>query len=402
MPFCLSVCPYCDFVVYAGRDARGPVSRTAHFLDAVHRELELRADAADATFGPPQGRDPLGSVYFGGGTPSLLAAADVAALLERIDCRFGIARDAEVTLEVNPGRDDRGDLRGFRAAGVNRLSVGAQSMQPAELRALGRRHSPRDVADTVERARAAAFDNVSVDLLYDIPGQTAATWEQSLTAVIRLGADHLSAYALALDDPETEGLAGPLGDHLPVRSGARQWRARARKAQHADRAADLYELADALLGRAGYRWYELSNWARPGRESRHNLAYWRHAAYEAVGPGAHAYDGGRRRRWNAAALGGYLAALSPADGSDARLPPEAGEELDGASLKAERAILALRLADGIPVPAPRNTALDAALRWGRENALLEERPGGALALTLRGRLVSNELFARLVQIPVSG
>ncbi len=171
---------------------------------------------------------------------------------------------------------------------------------PDELRALGRRHGPRDVADTVAAARDAGIASVSLDLLYDVPGQTLASWTETLEAALALGPDHVSAYALTLDDPDAEGLTGPAGDHLPTPSGARRWRESARAAQDEDRAAGAYGLADALFEASGYPWYELSNWARPGHESRHNLVYWERRPYEAVGPGAHAFDGASRR-WNARA-----------------------------------------------------------------------------------------------------
>jgi oxygen-independent coproporphyrinogen-3 oxidase len=396
MPFCVSVCPYCDFVVYAGADTRGPRSRMEPFLTAVRAELELRADALDELFGVPGQRPPLASAYLGGGTPSLLPAARVAELLARIERRFGLQRDAEITLEANPGRDEIGDLAGFRAAGVTRLSVGAQSLDAGELRGLGRRHAPEDVVTAVRAARAAGFVSVSVDLLYDVPGQTADSWSQTLDSVLDLPIDHVSAYALDLADPVAEGLTGSTGDHLPVRAGAERWRRRARAAQDGDRAADLYALADARFAAAGLRWYEISNWARPGHESRHNLAYWQTEAYEAVGPGAHAYDGATERRWNAARLDRYLAALAPSDGAPPRLPPGDRERLDPDTLVAERLILGLRLATGVMPPLDAPPALTEALAWAGRHELLERLPDGAVRLNLRGRLLSNEVFARLV------
>jgi putative oxygen-independent coproporphyrinogen III oxidase len=379
-PFCLSLCPYCDFVVYTGRDTRGPTSRVEAFLDALEREIELRA---------PERRVGLASVYLGGGTPSLMSAEQVGRLLEAIRRWFGLAADREITLEVNPGADDRGDLAGFRAAGVNRISIGAQSMDPAELRRLGRRHAPEDVVATLDEARRAGFDNVSVDLLYDVPGQTIASWRATLEAALAQAPDHVSAYALTLDDPDAEHLTGPTGDHLPLRDGARRWRASARAQQDDDRAADMYLLADELLARAGLAWYEISNWARPGRESRHNLAYWLGDAWEAVGPGAHAFDGRRTRRWNAARVDGYLAALM-----DGRLPPGGAEEADEAAATAERAMLRLRTAAGMAWPA--DGAAGETFRLGLAEGLLEVADDRALRLTLAGRLLSNEVFARLM------
>jgi oxygen-independent coproporphyrinogen-3 oxidase len=397
VPFCLSVCPYCDFVVLAGSAARGPASRIDAYLEAVVQELDLRADLLDARFGPPgtSGRQVLGTVYLGGGTPSLLAAEHVAGLIDRAARRLGLAHDPEITVEANPGRDELGDLAGFRAAGVDRLSIGAQSLDQAELRRIGRRHSPADVDRAVRLARKAGFRSVSVDLLYDLPGQTMATWRRTLEHALRLDPDHVSAYALTLDDPDAEGLTGPLGDHLGVRPGARRWRERARPEQDADRAADMYLLADELLGEAGYRWYELSNWARPGHQSRHNLCYWLREPYLGLGPGAHSFDGGTERRWNAARLDAYLTALVPPHGGGPRLPPGGRERLAKREIDAERAILGLRLAAGVePSLVGRADGSPDPLAWAAQNQLIE-RVADRVRLTPRGRLLSNELFTRI-------
>ena len=405
VPFCLSLCPYCDFVVYAGRSARGPAARVGDYLAALAVELDLRADAHDAS---GVGARPLRSVYLGGGTPSLLPPAEVARLLDQVRRRFGIENGAEVTLEANPGPDERGDLTGFVAAGVTRLSLGAQSMEASELRRLGRQHAPGDVLAAVAEGRRAGIGSVSVDVLYDVPGQTEATWRRTLAVLLDAGVDHVSAYALTLDDPDAEGLTGPLGDHLPTRPGARAWRGRARAEQDDDRAAELYALADDLLARYGLHWYELSNWARPGHESRHNLAYWRHDAYEALGPGAHAFDGRSLRRWNAARLDGYISALLPAASTASttpaegrtragppRLPPGGEERLDPATFAAEEAMLALRLREGIGPEIAARPAVARALDWARGHELVEDGEGGRIRLSLRGRLLSNEVFSRI-------
>lgn len=389
VPFCLSICPYCDFVVYAGRAARGPASRVDSFLAALAVELGLRADGLDAV---AAGRPALRSVYLGGGTPSLLSARAVGTLLDLVRGRFGIAEGAEVTIEANPAQDERGDLAGFAAAGVNRLSLGGQSLDPAELQRLGRRHSPRDVIGAVAAARRAGIASVSVDVLYDVPGQTMSSWRHTLESLLAAGVDHVSAYALTLDDPSAEGLAGSDGDHLPTRPGARSWRDRARREQDEDRAADLYLAADEMLAASGMRWYELSNWARPGHESRHNLAYWRHEPYEAAGPGAHAFDGRDRRRWTAARLERYMPPLA---GTPARLPPGGEERLDAAVFAAEEAILGLRLREGIGAEIATRPRVAEVLDWARGHGLVEDL-GGRVRLSVRGRLLSNELFSRLL------
>jgi oxygen-independent coproporphyrinogen-3 oxidase len=400
IPFCLSLCPYCDFVVYAGRAARGPSSRVEAFLAALHVELDLRADALDALRlpgdAPPLHRRPLASVYLGGGTPSLVGTGDIAALLDHVERRFGIAAGAEVTVEANPGLDERGDLAGLRAAGVTRLSLGAQSFHDDELRALGRRHRADDTRAALGEARRAGFGDVSLDLLYDAPGQTLGSWRASLAAAVELDPDHVSTYALALDDPDAEGLTGPTGDHLPLRKGARAWRARARSGQDDDRAADMDAAADEILGLAGFARYEIANHARAGHESRHNLAYWRRLPHEALGPGAHAFDGNRVRRWNAARLDAYLAALLPADGSP-RLPPGDAETMTAGNARSESIILALRLSEGVGRDAAGDPAFAQAIAWGLEAGLLR-CSRDRLSLTQRGRMLSNEVFARLLPV----
>jgi len=254
---------------------------------------------------------------------------------------------------------------------VTRISFGAQSLSAAELRRLGRRHSPADVAAAVAGARAAGIESVNLDLLYDVPGQSVGDWETTLRAALALAPDHLSLYALTLDDPEAEGIAGTGGDHLPTAPGARRWRERARLEQDDDRAA---------------------------HESRHNLVYWEREPYEAVGPGAHAFDG-VVRRWNAAAMEPYVAALTPAGGAGrSAIPPGGSETLDEPTAQAEAAILALRLDRGLPAAAASGP-FAAHFDWARSSGLLEliEIAGEPrLRLTTRGRLLGNELFARLV------
>jgi oxygen-independent coproporphyrinogen-3 oxidase len=356
-------------------------------------ELELRSDALDATFGTS--RPPLETVYLGGGTPSLVPADVIASLLDLVATRFGLAADAEITIEANPGQDERGDPAAFRRAGITRLSLGAQSLADDELRTLGRRHRAEDVAAAVEAARDGGFASVSLDLLYDIPGSTIDSWTSTLDAALSLEPDHLSLYALTLDDPEAEGLTGPSGDHLPTTAGARRWRDRARPRQDADRAADQYLHAVARLAADGWHGYEISNWARPGHESRHNLVYWERRPYEAVGPGAHAFDG-VTRRWNSARLDRYLTALVPPASLAARLPPGGSETLDPRQAATESIILGLRTSLGLPAAAQLVPPLVDHIRWALATEIVEVTSDERIVLTTRGRLLSNELFSRFV------
>jgi oxygen-independent coproporphyrinogen-3 oxidase len=246
------------------------------------------------------------------------------------------------------------------------------------------------VGAAVEAARAAGVPSVSLDLLTDVPGQSLEGWRATLEAALALAPDHLSVYTLTLDDPDAEGLTGPTGDHLPVSPGARRWRARARAGQSEERAAAMELLTDELAWPAGLRRYEIANLARPGHESRHNLLYWRRRPYLALGPGAHASDGARRRTWNAAPLPGYLGALAAG-----RLPPGDGDEVDAATALAEAAILGLRLTEGIGPDLAGHPQVQPGLGWAREQGLAEDDQGRT-RLTVRGRLLANEVFARLL------
>ncbi len=456
VPFCVSRCPYCDFAVVAGSATRGPRNRIDAFLVALETELVLRADELDERFGPPgtSARPPLETCYFGGGTPSLLDPRLLEGILRSIADRFGLAPGAEVTLEANPAPDERGDPLAWRRIGITRLSFGGQSLELAELRTLGRRHRPGDVLSAIEEARRAGIASINVDLLYDVPGQTLASFAASLEAVVGAGVDHVSCYALELADeplPAAEqlpteerlppahalqpglevspsdvpastteapsptagrpgiqagGASGEPGlpaslDRPAPRPGALAWRRRMGAGQDPDRAAAMYELAADRLAAAGYRGYEVSNWARPGHESRHNLLYWTRRPVEALGPGAHAFDGAVRR-WTTASLEDYVAALRPSDGGRPRLPPGGSEILDAATARAETWILGLRTDRGLPALAADEEWARERVGWAVAAGLVELTAGESgsserrIRLTRRGRLLSNEVFVRFV------
>jgi coproporphyrinogen III oxidase-like Fe-S oxidoreductase len=342
----------------------------------------LGSAKTEAVRSPLRPDPPLRTVYFGGGTPSLVPGEWLERLMSIVRNRFGVASDVEVTIEANPSADERGNLTAFRQAGVTRISFGAQSLDGAELRRLGRRHSPQDVAEAVGESRAAGIASINLDLLYDVPGQSVADWRGTLDAALALGPDHLSLYALTLDDPEAEGITGVGGDHLPTAPGARRWRGRARLEQDEDRAADQYILAVELLASGGWRGYEISNWARPGHESSHNLVYWQREPYEAVGPGAHAFDG-TVRRWNSAAMAPYVTALTADLQGDVspHLPPGDSEVVTAEGARAEAAILALRLDRGVSAtvadraPAGRSPRLGVRRRLARSRAVTGRTTG---------------------------
>ncbi|MBL8665802.1 MAG: coproporphyrinogen III oxidase, partial [Candidatus Odyssella sp.] len=257
-PFCLSKCPYCDF----NSHVRERVEE-ARWQRAYLAELERAAAETPGRV--------VTSVFFGGGTPSLMPPETAAAILARIRALWPVAPDAEITLEANPGAAEAARFRAFRAAGVNRLSIGVQALDDAALKFLGRRHVAAEALAAVERA-AGIFPRYSFDLIYARPGQSVAAWREELARALRFAGDHLSVYQLTIEPGTAFHTAHARGDFaLPDE----------------DTAADLYEATRDLLGAAGLAAYEISNHARPGGESRHNLAYWRYADYAGIGPGAH-------------------------------------------------------------------------------------------------------------------
>jgi putative oxygen-independent coproporphyrinogen III oxidase len=257
-PFCRSKCPYCDF--------------NSHVRDGVDAARWSRALLADldhhAALSP--GR-PVGSVFFGGGTPSLMPPETVAALLDRVKARWRVAADVEITLEANPNSAEAERFRAFAAAGVNRLSLGVQALDPAALRFLGRMHDRREAIAAIEHARRS-FARFSFDLIYTRPGQTTAAWRDELGEGLRLAGDHLSLYQLTIEPGTAFATLARRGELLPADE---------------DTAAALYETTQDRLAAAGLPAYEISNHARPGGECRHNLAYWRYQDYVGIGPGAH-------------------------------------------------------------------------------------------------------------------
>ena len=370
VPFCRLVCAYCDFVTVGGRAAEIP-----RYTDAVLRELALRPAAGE-----------LATVYFGGGTPSLLPASTVAWLVQAAVDRWG-TRPSEITLEANPSSRETPDWAGLQAAGVNRISLGVQSLRDAELSALARGHTAVEARTAFAAARAAGFQNLSIDLIYGIPGQSVTDWTDGLRRALALAPDHLSLYALQLALAPDEWAA-------PPRPGALRWRARLAAQQDDGLAADQYAIAEELLDAAGYRHYELSSWARPGFESRHNSAYWARRPYTGLGAGAHSYDGAARRWWNERDLDAYLGAV------EAGAQPTAGDEqLDEPTRAFEAVALGLRRVDGLERsdfaaefgedPVAR---FPSASTTGSEAGLLEITPE-AMRLTARGRLLANDALA---------
>lgn len=386
IPFCQAKCHYCDFNSYAGM-----LGHRERYVEALAREIRLagrRARQADGT--PRRCR----TIFFGGGTPSLLTAEQVDGLLREARSAFALDDDAEITLEANPGALEYGRLDALRAVGVNRLSMGAQSFDPDLLRWMGRIHSPAEIETAFAAARAAGFTSINLDFIFALPNQSLSTWAETLERALALGPEHLSLYSLIVEEGTPLFAWVRDGRVIPVDD---------------DTAADMYEHAQRRLADAGYGQYEISNWAKPGHECRHNLTYWRNLPYIGLGAGAHSSFAGHRFA-EVRPIAGYISrvrasAAEDHEGAENGLPAGAiisDEAIPPALAMAETAICGLRLNAGI-------SRAEFAARFGRtfedvfDERLAEVRElglvetvGDRVRLTEHGRLLGNEVFERLL------
>lgn len=356
VPFCSVRCGYCDFNTYTAAELGGGVSRST-FADTLIDEIELQ--------GTRLGRREVETVFFGGGTPTQLATPDLVRMLDAIDTEFGLAPDAEVTTEANPDSVTPESLAELRAGGFNRVSFGMQSAVPHVLAVLDRTHDPERVPMAVRWAREAGFEQVSVDLIYGTPGESLDDWRTSLDAAVAMDVDHVSAYALIVEDGTAFARKVARGEVVMPDD---------------DETAAKYELADAVLAAAGFDWYELSNWAKsPPARCRHNELYWTGADWLGIGPGAHAHVAGRRW-WNVKHPTAYAQRLAAGESPEAD-----GEDIDSATAALEDVMLRLRLREGIEIERLRNVGAMA------DNGLLEVADDRAI-LTLRGRLLADHVI----------
>ena len=367
IPFCRSKCTYCDFYSLAGAEDR---------MDAYGAALCRQMETAPAGL-------PVDTVYVGGGTPSWFGPSRLCALLEAVRRRFRLDPSAEITVEANPDSVTEAGLRRLRSAGFNRISLGMQSARDDELRRIGRPHDAAAVVRAVTAARAAGFDNLSLDLIYGLPEQTMDRWQGNVEAALALAPEHLSCYGLQAESGTPLYLKER--DTLP----------------DDDTQADLYLRAVERLERAGYPQYEISNFARPGRESRHNLRYWTLRPYLGFGPGAHSDFGGRRFSLPRD-LEGYLR-----DAERGVFRRETDEAIGPAERAAEYLMLRLRLRDGLE-PKEYETALGLEFGpleacfadWQRQGWAARER--GRWHLTPAGFLLSNRLIGQALEVQAEG
>lgn len=374
IPFCRSKCHYCDFNSYTG------MQRLAEpYVGVLEREMELRAFQA-------AGRR-AGTVFIGGGTPSVLPAPALAELLAAVRRHYDLAPDAEITVEANPGTVDAGKLAALIAGGANRLSMGAQTFDDAQLRRLGRGHRVEEVREAVELARAAGFDNINIDLIFGLPGQTLDGWRYDLEQAVALRPDHISAYALQVE----EG--------TPF---YQEWRAGTLNLPPDEETEAMFDLVRRFLPRNGYARYEISNYSLPGRECRHNMLYWHNEEYLGLGAGAVSCWGGRR--WtNTCDPALYMQQVR-----DGAAWEEEGEAIERAAEMAETVFLGLRLTRGVSAerfqsrfgqtladvygPVIERLERSGLLEWDRGDA----GAGASLRLTERGTEIGNRIFVEFL------
>lgn len=374
VPYCATRCGYCDFNTYTASELRGSGGALAsrdNYADTLTEEVRL---ARRVLGDDPR---PVETVFVGGGTPTLLPAADLVRMLAAIRDEFGFAEGAEITTEANPDSVDPRYLAELREGGFNRISFGMQSARPHVLQILDRTHTPGRPEACVAEARAAGFEHVNLDLIYGTPGESDDDWRASLSAAIGAGPDHVSAYALIVEE----------GTQL-----ARRIRRGEVPMTDDDVHADRYLIAEEMLTAAGFGWYEVSNWAttEAGR-CRHNELYWRGADWWGAGPGAHSHVGGVRW-WNVKHPGAYAQALA-----EGRSPGAGREVLPEEDRRVERILLELRLLDGCPLSLLKSAGAAAAAR-ALADGLLDPGPyeQGRAVLTLRGRLLADGVVRDLV------
>jgi len=369
VPYCATRCGYCDFNTYTADELGPGVSRASYADQAIAEVRFARTVLGDRDL-------PVSSVFVGGGTPTLLPPGDLGRILAAVRDEFGLLPGAEVTTEANPDSVDAAGLQRLRDDGFTRMSFGMQSSAPHVLAVLERTHTPGRAVQAVAEARAAGFAHVNLDLIYATPGETDADFAASLDAATSSGADHVSAYSLIVEDGTRLAARIRRGELPDVDD---------------DVAADRYMQADEALTAAGLEWYEVSNWARPGGECRHNLSYWRGDDWWGIGPGAHSHVGGVRW-WNVRHPSAYAERI----GADAS-PAQAREVLSDTDRRVEDVLLRVRLREGLPLGLLDGAGLDVAAR-AVDDGLADPAAYalGRVVLTRPGRLLADALVRDLL------
>jgi oxygen-independent coproporphyrinogen-3 oxidase len=370
IPYCVKRCGYCDFNTYtpAELQIQSSLEVISHdYIDLVIQEIEQSSKISQAKYVP--------SIFFGGGTPTLMAPKDLGRVISAITSHFSLTEDCEVTIEANPDTVTQETLKELREVGVNRISFGMQSAVAHVLEVLDRTHNPENVSKAVHAAREAGFEEVSVDLIYGTPGETVKDWEKSINAALALPITHISAYALIVEEGTKLASRIKRGEITMPED---------------DETADKYILADNKFREAGMDWYELSNWSKPGSECKHNLSYWYGANWWGVGPGAHSHIDGKRW-WNVKHPGTYkekiLSSTDPAAGS---------EILSNVEKEEERLLLNIRLPQGINHSTLSVNQLKILEEFLADGHLSREHwESGSVSLTQSGRLLADRIVGLL-------
>jgi putative oxygen-independent coproporphyrinogen III oxidase len=378
IPYCVKRCGYCDFNTYTPTDLlsqsstnndSASVQTVANgYIDLVIQEIELARRTV--------GKASVPTIFFGGGTPTLLPARDLLRIVDAISGRFSLERRCEITVEANPDSVTKESLATLRAGGINRISFGMQSAVPHVLKVLDRTHRSENLVSATQWAKEVGFDHISVDLIYGTPGESLNDWKVSIDAALALPIDHISAYALIVEQ----------GTKL-----ARQVNSGEITMPDDDETAEKYRMADDSFSKAGFTWYELSNWARPGGECSHNIAYWQNSEWWGLGPGAHSHIE-NSRWWNVKHPNTYRAKITANE-----TPIQEREELSLDNQRTENLMLAIRMKAGIALKNLSEEQCVAAEKYvGSEHLDLEKWERGALVLTQSGRLIADRIVRELL------
>jgi putative oxygen-independent coproporphyrinogen III oxidase len=371
IPYCIKRCGYCDFNTYTPAELKveSTLSDVSQgYIDLLIKEIEMAREFSKATYVP--------TIFFGGGTPSLMEPGDLARVIEAIATKFGLSSDCEITMEANPDSLTKERLQGYRDAGINRLSIGMQSAVPHVLTVLDRTHNPENIEKVVTWAREVGFAEISIDLIYGTPGESMADWEASVDAALALNTTHISAYALIVEQGTKLAAQVRRGD-ITIPDD--------------DETADKYILADKKFSAAGLTWYEVSNWSKAGSPCRHNVAYWQGANWWGAGPGAHSHIDGRRW-WNVKHPTAYRERIE-----NALAPMQEQEILTPEEKSREEIMLLIRLPGGLKREVLDNAqiaCIEGYVASGDIDRM--EWDLGAVTLTQQGRLIADRIVRDLV------
>jgi len=368
IPYCLKRCGYCDFNTYTPselRDGGDLASVSDGYIDLLLKECDLIPESG-----------PIPTIFFGGGTPTLMEPEDLGRLLRHLEAKFGFSKNIEITIEANPDTVSQRKIEQLRSIGINRISFGMQSSNPQVLQVLDRTHNPENIFKATEWSRIANFEHVSVDLIYGAPGESMADWRSSVETALSLPIDHISAYALIVEEGTKLAAQVRRGDVVMPDD---------------DETADKYLLVDELANSHGFTWYELSNWSKPGGECAHNVAYWRGDNWWGLGPGAHSHVNGHRW-WNVKHPNAYRERLE-----QGRSPLHGEEFLTPAEIEEERIMLNIRMPHGISLESLSSVQVTSVQQF-RASGHLDESSwrDGRIALTRTGRLIADRIVREIL------